>query len=741
MGPLVSIFATIASPLTNLVGGLFNRVLGGVLGGLANLPGQILGFVRNLLGGAINVITAGFRMAFQAVGAALGAVVGGLVTAIRSSISAAAEFGKAALSLRSKTGMSYGAAGKLLTKGMAFGMSPGETAGAFGNQNPMVAQMMGTQNFGALASEQASYRAMGPMGAMMGNAMLNARFGGQAPESVQMIAGMDPGKVAKQEQWANNIGGKMGMSGSDIQTYAEDFQLAMSKVGTVLQLIQLKFAAAIGPSLVAGLEKVADFFGRNSEKISRVLEHVGKALSGVFLKGLEVALNFLDANSGKIETWFMTAFDYVIYRLPAALMMAGAFFLRAGAVIMQALSFIVAAFANGVQYLVQNGSAISDFFNNITSSFVAAIPGIANVFNSIVSIIQEFINIVSAISNGPIGQMVRSIGQGARNVGNAVGINTGDPNSGGAGNNVINGIIGGMILKTGLGMIMSRLGAGGQGGGGGGDDKCCCCDGDGGGGGLPDIPEGVASKGLDVLKSAGRGIAGMASATYSGLTGGATLAGAGASAVVGTTILGAAAGTAAGYGLYRAGQGLGLIDPTQGFGDRMANGWGRTRDIFTLNWGHYDQTVLEQQAADEKKKKAEEAAKKEAAKKEAEQKAAPLPPVQAAVAAAANAGNNMIQSGLDYVQKNGPDIANNSIALSKSLSSRGVQMNAQADNMENKANSLLSQMNQKLDGINNNTKEEVASTENQTKQLMSSMNVLAMSLTYAGQDAAYSIVE
>ncbi len=57
---------------------------------------------------------------------------------------------------------------------------------------------------------------------------------------------------------------------------------------------------------------------------------------------------------------------------------------------------------------------------------------------------------------------------------------------------------------------------------------------------------------------------------------------------VGATAAGVAVGAAAGYGLYRAGQAVGLIDREQGFGDRLATGFGRFRDLVTSNPGHYD---------------------------------------------------------------------------------------------------------------------------------------------------------
>ena len=93
-------------------------------------------------------------------------------------------------------------------------------------------------------------------------------------------------------------------------------------------------------------------------------------------------------------------------------------------------------------------------------------------------------------------------------------------------------------------------------------------------------------------------------------SGGGLLAGASGGMIAGATAVGAAAGTAVGYGLYRAGQGVGLLDRELSFKERMENGWGRFRDLVTLNNGNYDRVWT--------KRMAEEAAQKE--KQEKEQK-------------------------------------------------------------------------------------------------------------------------
>jgi hypothetical protein len=69
------------------------------------------------------------------------------------------------------------------------------------------------------------------------------------------------------------------------------------------------------------------------------------------------------------------------------------------------------------------------------------------------------------------------------------------------------------------------------------------------------------------------------------------------------TAAGVAGGVGVGYGLYRGGQALGLIDREQSFLDRMETGWGRFRDLVTLNPGHYDRYWQERWADERAGKK------------------------------------------------------------------------------------------------------------------------------------------
>ena len=121
------------------MGGLAGGLIGGwshmVFGVAKTAVDAIFGGISTLLNGVVSLISSILTAGFKGIFVVLGGITTGLVDALKSAIGAATEFSKAALSLRASTGVSYRGAGALLTRGLAFGMSPGDTANSYKNQN------------------------------------------------------------------------------------------------------------------------------------------------------------------------------------------------------------------------------------------------------------------------------------------------------------------------------------------------------------------------------------------------------------------------------------------------------------------------------------------------------------------------------------------------------------------------------------------------------------------------------
>lgn len=376
--------------------------MGGLLGGLGQLVfnsvssvvGSVLGAIGTLFKTLGNALFSMLTLGFKSVFATLGVMVTGLGVSFKLAIEAATEFSKAALSIRSGTGLSYGASGSLLNRGMAFGFSPSETANQFKDQNPMIASLRGNNYqsgnyFGNLSKEFNGFLNSGPMGALMGRGVLKAR--GVTDEQLN-VAAMNPDKVAAQESWSSNIAGKLGLNGKSIQAYAEDFSLGMAKVGTVFELLKLKLSAAIGPQLIAGVEKFAGFLAKNADRIGSVLERIGGTISTVLLNGFEIALNYLDSNAGSIQEGIEGAFSWIVTTLPGIL-------LNAGSVITGLLANVAGQVSNGIQYLVTNQADISQFFNDLAFNIQQGIPKVLGVFDNLINGFRAFANLIGKIVN------------------------------------------------------------------------------------------------------------------------------------------------------------------------------------------------------------------------------------------------------------------------------------------------------------------------------------------------------
>lgn len=386
LGSLLSSGAgVLGNLLSNALGGLFNR--------LQQLPGQLLGFLRGLLGQVFGALNIGLRTALVG----LGVVVGGLVVAFRSAIQGANELGKAALSIRASTGASYGSAGRLIGRGLAFGMSPGETASNFAGRNPLTSGFFGNDYrsgnyYSNLSSQYNAGINSGPLGFLMTRNLLKAQG---ATDADLNIAAMSPDKVRGQEQWSSNIGQKLGITGKAVQDAAEGLFLGMSKLGTIFELVRLKLWSAIGPQVISGIEQFAGLLTRNADRIANVLEKVGGTLSKVFLRGLEIAINYLDKNAGKIQGFIETAFHWVLFDFPRHAMSAGALAAKGMSILLDALSI-------GVQGLVSIAPVASTFFNDVTKSFIQNIPNILQgldvIYNGFVGLLGKIAALFPGVS-------------------------------------------------------------------------------------------------------------------------------------------------------------------------------------------------------------------------------------------------------------------------------------------------------------------------------------------------------
>jgi hypothetical protein len=354
----------------------------------------------NWLTGAFRSFTSTLFTGLKLVVGGIVAAIGGLLLAIKSSTSAMTEFARNALSIRANTGMGYGAAGALLARNRAFGISGAETASAFGNagMNPLLGGMRGLgSGFGSTsdprffenAARSYQSQATNPLGRMLANNRLDSLFGGQAPDSVRNLVNMDPNKLRAQGQWQSNMQGRLGVTGGDIRKYAEDLPLLTNRIGSFIDMVKIKFAATLMP----GIER-----------------------------GLTVAVNFISKNAGSIADAIKTAGRWLVVEAPVMV-------LKFGARVLEVFGNFLGGAGAFLEGLANNSSGILKVLDMILNGLRMFVSGVAGVGAGIA---QAVSNVTGQIKSGT------GLPGVAQKIGGAI---TGDPNNS-LGNQVKNTAVG-----------------------------------------------------------------------------------------------------------------------------------------------------------------------------------------------------------------------------------------------------------------------------------------------------------
>jgi hypothetical protein len=648
-------------------GMLAGAAVGGLVGSLAGaLALKITSAVADAVGGALGVV-----------GKTIGAVgdlgVSGLRTVLdvlRDLSDTAQKFGRDVAVIRAQSGLSNGQAG---TFSLAFG-SLGLGSHALGlTQNmanhPQLYGMKaglfgvpGYENANFLPSLAGRFQGMqrtGIVGQMFARHMTQS-LGMDSPEALRVLQ-IDAGKLRSQVTWSQNLQGSLGLDAGKIRDVSDSLFLTQNRFDTFASMLKLRIGQELLPYL-----------------------------SGVLDKGIA----YVSAHAGDISNWIKKGVSWLVEDLPPLLMRGAAMGLRAVA----GWSDVSAGFSDGLRAHLPQIARHFDNFLNFLRETVKTVGSLTN----------QAVKLANGFSTGkglpPVLEYPKRLGETARNV-------TGqrDPNAApGVGDTVTNivtglgtGLIGQRVLKWGA----KRWFGGGKGSGGGTGSK-------GGGrgwnlnprnwfgGGKPSVfqqyrPPGMGGGGngslltrswqsLRGLASVGRGLlsGGFGGIAGRGLAGGAAaVGGGGVGSLLAPTAIGVAGGTAVGYGLYRVGQGVGLIDREQGFGDRMSTGWGRLRDAVTFNSGHYDRTVNARWARENRARQEQEQ------QQAAEQAAATTTNPQSANPQSPNplppsvSGFNVSQ----YAQPDGP-IAQQLDGASRALRSFSESMRSKADGFDKAAN-------------------------------------------------------
>lgn len=526
-------------PLSNDLSGAVVSVARGIFSAASATGDALAGVAGAIRSLATDTAAAGVRLvrSITSLGmglvAALGTVIDALALALRSSVWSMAELAKSAASIRANTGMGYGQGGDLINRYGAFGIGAKEVGGIFSAQamNPLLAGIRNAVTGGLSPSDRnylpdaargyQNLAASGPFGRLPANQRLDMQFGGQAPDSVRAVMNLPVQKIPQPVQWQQTTQASLGVTPDMIRRFAENIPLLQNRIGSLWEMIKVRFAGEPAPFFEKILGGIANYVSQNADKIADAIKTAARRLM------VEAPALVLSFASG------------VVHGLAMFLKGTGAFLTGLAGNTVDILK-VLDAILNGFRF------------------FAGVMAGVATAIIQIVSDLWKRFK----KGEGPLA-LVETVG---KKVNEVTGRETKDP---------ISNLVTGGVTLTGVGVVLRHA-----------------------------IPAAFQYAATRAGASAAATAAGTAAAGAGAAGAGAGAAGAGAAgsfaaagtgatigATIGATAPGVAGGALAGYGLYRAGQAVGLIDRTQGFGDRLATGWGRARDLFTLNPGQYDRSV------------------------------------------------------------------------------------------------------------------------------------------------------
>lgn len=260
----------------------FGAILSGIGVGasaIGSVASSALGFVGSIASTAVNAIGHVAQVGLgvlKVAGGVLAGAVGAFVGAVGLASKATLDFSNNILSIKASTGMGFGAASKTAMNFGAFGVSSGELSGLLDSVN-MIPQFFkaraGAFNLPGYDSKNfipdlaREFQKLGPI---VGRGMLETL--GMDTPSIRRLAAMSPEKLQAQQQYSTRIQTSLGVKPGDVQNWAEDFSLLMDRVGQFTDLVKYRFASEMLPFLSSALERVTDYLGRNSGKISALIK-------------------------------------------------------------------------------------------------------------------------------------------------------------------------------------------------------------------------------------------------------------------------------------------------------------------------------------------------------------------------------------------------------------------------------------------------------------------------------------
>jgi len=224
------------------------------------------------------------RALLTGVGLILGgatALSGALLAAGKISVDAANRWARSLATIRANTGMGFTQGFGLASRNSLFGIGPEETAGML--QNPLLARLRGLNYndpnlLSGLAGQYQALANRGPLGRMLANNRLDAQFGGQAPESVRLLANLPQNKIQEQLGYGARMQTAFGINPELLRRYAEDVPLSVNRIGFAFEQMKILFAVKVLPIIERGLGTVAQLLANNADKIVSGIETVANFL-------------------------------------------------------------------------------------------------------------------------------------------------------------------------------------------------------------------------------------------------------------------------------------------------------------------------------------------------------------------------------------------------------------------------------------------------------------------------------
>ena len=292
-----------------------------VVGVLAAVISTGLAIFGAVLGAAIlNVFVGALALVAGTLGKAIGDVFGELGKAVVSSLQGVVqvlqdltktgrEFGGGLLQMMGAGGMSARGAGASLLSGIGLGMSPGQTAGMFG-QWGMRPEFLGPRMsiLGASPEMGREQQLMAMQGGLAGvpdflkYPMLNIATGGNA-------AAMLPGMMLPPSVLAANARAReqVDPGGAAVQRFAQVVAPLLDRIAMVVAGMKLQILDRLAPLMEAGLNAILNLWTRHLGQIrsliDRLPEFVGMGLQFM----LRLAAQLLDT-FGKVYDWFKGSF-------------------------------------------------------------------------------------------------------------------------------------------------------------------------------------------------------------------------------------------------------------------------------------------------------------------------------------------------------------------------------------------------------------------------------------------------